>query len=328
MTKYLIVGDVHATVNELDDCGNLIDLIVDKSDKDTTVVFLGDQYHTHATVRVEVIDFWNRAFKRVSKASNGVIAVVGNHDMPGDSSKSINSMMANQLDDLRVIDRPVMENGVLFMPYYHDCSKFVSTVNEYAPKTLICHQTFNGAKYENGFYAKDGVDPEVLKCSQIISGHIHTPSVFSKVEYVGAPRWRTASDANIDRFIHLYEKDRNGALKLVEKFATAFHCKRILKATVYEDGTYEGRTDALDKDTLHIDIHGSKQFCEQKRAELTTENFRIRTFPKTEKIVKVKESEGIAVSFAKYLNSFCEAHKLNSQEMQALLEPRMGKSSV
>lgn len=324
MGKYLVVGDVHATVNELEDCQALIDLVADKTDKLTTVVFLGDQYHTHAMVRVEVIDFWNRAFGQLTKVAKKVVAVVGNHDMPGDFSKSMNAMMANQLDGLEVIDRPTMEDGILFMPYYHDADSFVKTVNEYGAHAVICHQTFNGAKYENGFYAKDGADPEALECSQVISGHIHTPSIFGKVEYVGAPRWRTASDANIDRFIHLYEKDRDGTLKLVEKFSTAFHCKRILKATVYEDGTYEGRTDALDKDTLHIDIHGSKQFCEQKRAELATENFRIRTFPKTEKVVKVKESEGIDLAFRKYIDSYCKGHGLDTDKIQQMATERLG----
>lgn len=324
MSKYLVVGDVHATVNELEDCQALIDLVVEKTDKLTTVVFLGDQYHTHAVMRVEVIDFWNRAFGKLTKVAKKVIAVVGNHDMPGDFSKSMNAMMANQIEGLSVIDVPTMEDGILFMPYYHDAQKFVEVVNEYSPDTVICHQTFNGAKYENGFYAKDGADPEALQCGQVISGHIHTPSIFGKVEYIGAPRWRTASDANIDRFIHMYEKERSGGLKLVEKHSTSLYCKRILKATVYEDGTYEGRTDALDKDTLHIDIHGSKQFCEQKRAELATENFRIRTFPKTERVVKVKESEGIELAFRKYMTSYCSGHGLDIGKVQQLATERLG----
>jgi DNA repair exonuclease SbcCD nuclease subunit len=321
--KYLVVGDVHATVNELSDCESLMELVSDSLNPDTTVVFLGDQYHTHANIRVEVIDFWNRTFRKLTK-TNKVVAIVGNHDMPGDSSKALHAMMANQMPNLQIVDSASMvDDWLLLLPYYHDAAKFVEDVNKHNPLTVICHQTFNGAQYENGFYAKDGVDPETLKCNQVISGHIHTPAVFSKVEYVGAPRWRTASDANIDRFIHLYEKTSRG-LKLVKKIPTGMHCRRILSATVYEDGTVEGRTDALDKDSLHIDVHGSKEFCAQKRAEWETEGIRIRTFPKTEKTVKVKESEGIEIAFAKYVQEYCGRHQLAADEYSKLVMERLG----
>lgn len=327
MESVLIVGDVHATVNELDDCEQLVKLIEENIDKDTTVVFLGDQYHTHANVRVEVIDFWNRTFHLLTEKCREVVAVVGNHDMPGDSSKSVHAMMANTMNGLTVIDAPRMVDGqTLYMPYFHDPVKFVEEVNKHNPLTVICHQTFNGAQYENGFYAKDGVDPEVLKCNQVISGHIHTPSVFSKVEYVGAPRWRTASDANIDRFIHKYQITNRG-FKLVKKIPTGMHCRRILSATVYEDGTVEGRTDALDKDSLHIDVHGSKEFCAQKKSEWASEGIRIRTFPKTERTVKVKESEGIEVAFRKYVDGYCSTRGLDVDSFQKLASERLGSTA-
>lgn len=323
MSKILVVGDVHATVNELDDCERLVDLICETVTPEMTVVFLGDQYHTHATVRVEVIDFWNRAFKRITKHGSRVIAVVGNHDMPGDSSKSIHALMANQMDGVTVVDKPLHEGNVLYMPYYHDHLQFVQDANEANALTVVCHQTFNGAKYENGFYAKDGVDPEAVKCNQIISGHIHTPSTFNKVEYVGAPRWRTASDANIDRFLHLYETSTRG-LKLVKKIPTGTYCRRIMQAVVHEDGTVEGRTDATDNDVLHIDIHGSKEFCAQKKAEMASENIRIRTFPKTERVVRVRESEGITTSFMKYLQDYCSKNALQVDQIQKLAGERLG----
>lgn len=324
--KYLLVGDVHATVNELDDCESLVDLICEHTDKDTTVVFLGDQYHTHAMVRVEVIDFWNRAIKRTLKYSKGVIAIVGNHDMPGDSSKTMNSMMANLAEGLIVVDKPYMaDDQTLFVPYYYNTQKLVEDVNQHRPLTVICHQTFNGAKYENGFYAKDGVDAELMHCNQVISGHIHTPSIFGKVEYIGAPRWRTASDANLERHIHLYETTTRG-LKLVTKIPTRTHCRQILQASIYEDGTFEGRTDAFDGDLLHIDIHGSKQFCDIKKLEFAAPNIRIRTFPKTERVIKVKESEGIAASFAKYMQSFCETNQLDLKKVSELIDARLGRA--
>jgi DNA repair exonuclease SbcCD nuclease subunit len=317
--KWLFVGDVHATVQELGDCEKLVDLILEKTDLDTEVVFLGDQYHTHATLRIEVVDFWNRALKRIKEASQKVILVVGNHDMPNDSSQKVHSLLANNTDGMFVVDGPFKRFGIGFLPYYHDREKFVKDANALDTNTIVCHQTFDGAKYENGFYAKDGVDPSLLNATHIISGHIHAPSQFDKVTYVGAPRWRTASDANTDRFLHLYEPNISGTLRLVEKIPTGNHCRKILQATVYEDGTYEGRTDALEGDILQIDIVGSKEFCDTKKAELTASNHRIRTFPKSEKSIKVRESDGIDKAFSKYVSSFCKSRSIDESVMQGEL---------
>jgi predicted phosphodiesterase len=309
--KWLFVGDVHATAQELPDCQKLVDLILEKTDGGTAVVFLGDQYHTHATLRIEVIDFWTKALKEIKKRSLNVVLVVGNHDMPNDSSQSVHSMLANNTDDMVVVDHSTEWCGVGFMPYCHNPEEFVHDANKLGTKTLVCHQTFNGATYENGFYAKDGVEPDSLTATHIISGHIHTPAQFSKVTYVGAPRWRTASDANIDRFLHLYEDDDNhgGTLKLVEKIPTGTHCRKILQATINEDGTTEGRTDALDGDILHVDVRGSKAFCDEQKVKLASSGVRVRTFPKAEKSIKVRESEGIDKSFAKYLEAYCKDAK-------------------
>lgn len=307
--KWLFVGDVHATAQELPDCQKLVDLILEKTDKETVVVFLGDQYHTHATLRIEVIDFWTKALKSIKDKSFQVVLVVGNHDMPHDSSQLVHSMLANNTEDMLVVDSPKRFWDVGFLPYYHNPEEFVRDANKLGVKTLVCHQTFNGATYENGFYAKDGVEPDSLTATHIISGHIHTPAQFSKVTYVGAPRWRTASDANIDRFLHLYDSDGDGKLTLAEKIPTGTHCRKILQATINEDGTTEGRTDALDGDILHIDVRGSKAFCDEQKVKLASSGVRVRTFPKAEKSIKVRESEGIDKSFAKYLEAYCKDAK-------------------
>lgn len=332
--KWLFVGDVHATAQEIPDCEKLVDLILEKTDVNTAVVFLGDQYHTHATLRIEVIDFWTKALRKIKRKSANVVLVVGNHDMPNDSSKSIHAMLANNTTDMVVVDRPTAWFGVGFMPYYHDSEQFVRDANNlrdadgFRPKTLVCHQTFDGAKYENGFYAKGGVQPDSLTAEQVISGHIHTPAQFDKVTYVGAPRWRTASDANIDRFLHLYESDSKFNLKLVEKIPTGTHCRKILHATVYEDGTYEGRTDASEGDVLQVDIVGSKEFCDRKKLDLASPMVKVRTFPTVHKTIKVRESDGIDAAFGKYVTTFCTKRDIDVEAMKAIIMDRFNKASA
>ena len=89
------------------------------------------------------------------------------------------------------------------------------------------------------------------------------------------------------------------------KIPTGTHCRKILQATVYEDGTYTGNIEADEKDVLHVDVVGNKEFCDTKKAQLASQGVRVRIFPKMEKTVKVKESDGIDSSFRKYLESYC-----------------------
>jgi hypothetical protein len=145
---------------------------------------------------------------------------------------------------------------------------------------------------------------------------------------VGAPRWRTASDANIERFLHLYKSGPAGTLELIEKIPTGTHCRKILQATVYEDGTYEGRTDASDNDILQVDIVGSKEFCDRKKLDLASPMVKVRTFPTVHKTVKVKESDGIDKAFSKFVATFCSSRNLDLQAVQALVSERLSGTNA
>ena len=61
--KYPLIGDVHAQVQDLEDCGRLFDGI-EKTLKslsgETTVIFLGDLHDNHNTVRLEVTEFYSK----------------------------------------------------------------------------------------------------------------------------------------------------------------------------------------------------------------------------------------------------------------------------
>jgi len=65
-----------------------------------------------------------------------------------------------------------IEDGVHALSFHKDEDQFLSKLK--SGKILFCHQTFDGAKFENGFYAPDGFDFSGIKYEKIISGHIHT----------------------------------------------------------------------------------------------------------------------------------------------------------
>ena len=300
---------------ELADCEALMQMVdrVAREEAAEDVVVLGDLHHTHNVIRAEVMAFW-------LKFVAGKTLMVGNHDYAGEGS-DIHALMAYTLQ-ARVVDHPILDHGVVFMPYYSDREKFVSDARKWGGKTLVCHQTFHGAAYENGFLAEDGVDPNMLPQEAILSGHIHTPQSFGKVTYLGAPRWRTLSDANVDRAIWLYEFDDEGRVLNKTAFDTGDTCRQIR----YIQLTPE--TPLLPKylDPKHdwrIDVRGPTDFVEQWLKVLAPMGARVRAFRTDKPTALVRESEGIDKAFDTYLTNWVARHGTDVEKLRTMAKERL-----
>jgi DNA repair exonuclease SbcCD nuclease subunit len=228
--KYLYVGDPHLQINNLKDCEKLIDFIVKiaKENNVSTIVFLGDLFHTHGVIRIEVFDFWKKTFKRIQKQYD-VIALVGNHDMILGQSKNAGLNSVSLLDEqykynINIIDVPTEIDNIGYMPYYEDCKSFLEDCKylyeQGVTGCLIAHQTFTGAQYENGFFSEEGIDPALVPQQEIISGHIHKSQQVGKCFYPGTPKWDTMADANQPKGIWVFEHEDTGAVKSKKFFST------------------------------------------------------------------------------------------------------------
>lgn len=328
--KLLLIGDPHATVEELDDCQRLIDLICEVIPKEQPdlVVFLGDQHHNHAVVRVEIIDFWRRAYWRIrdmlhkQNPASEIWCLVGNHDRPGDSSVEAHAMQAYEDLVFPVTQHVRHESGILFLSYDHDPENFVNTCNLYPDfKTLICHQTFDGGRYENGFYAKDGIQVDKIPQPHIISGHIHTPQKFGKVWYPGAPRWRTSSDANVDRHIWAVTFEKGWPVKYVD-YATEGYCRKLVEV---EDHEGQSEPEFLIKQPVlvTVSVYGSREYVDQKRVRWKQLGYRVRSCIQESATPRVRESDGISVAMQKFVAGYRPKHGTSLETLQKLVGERV-----
>lgn len=322
--KTLVIGDVHAVPDELEDCQKLIDGICASvvTDSPDSVIFLGDIHHTHSIVRVEVLNFWKRAFESII-ASNGrinmpVYVLVGNHDMASNGDY-IHSLIGYSTSLVHVVDERTTINGmpVVLIPYTADEQKFRDSVGD--AKTVLCHQTFLGAQYENGFYATDGFSPEGLP--NIISGHIHTPIEFANVWYVGAPRWRTVSDANINRSIWLLEFDESGEIITKKAIDTSQFCCQLVHLREQEPNILQDWP--INPNWKYVvDIHGSEQFVNERK-RVWAGKARIRTFVESSKNITVKESDGIEIAVARFFGEYKAKNGTDNQILLKMLNERV-----
>lgn len=247
MRKILRVGDPHVTVSNMKDSDALLQLVLDtaKSEKVDCVEFLGDLFHNHAVLRIEVVDFWKGWLDHFSAQAIEVIVIVGNHDQPGSKEKEqeMNALnvfdISHDPDGYRtIVNEPMVIRGIGYIPYMSSHTKFINASIDLeesgATKLLVCHQTFTGAVYENGQPAEDSVDPNLVSQEKIISGHIHKEQEFGKVFYQGTAKYDKLSDANEKKGIWIYEHNEDMSVKSRKKISTEKVVSAIYKHIINE----------------------------------------------------------------------------------------------
>jgi DNA repair exonuclease SbcCD nuclease subunit len=342
----LYIGDYHAHIDELDECrrlGNLICKVVAEWPEFglplEKVVFLGDQYHNHSIVHVEVMHFWRNLLADLHDElyqinedfdpKDRIILMLGNHDKPHGKPTKAHALRAHA-DQAIVVDQPYFYKGVLFCPYYDKPEELAECARSYAgrARTLVCHQTFQGSTYENGFYAKDGIDPELFPQAHIVSGHIHRPQKFGKVWYPGAPRWRTLSDANTDRAIYVVKHADTGEVEDAMGIETSPTCERIVRVESTPEHPWDGGGVKVGR--THLDIKGPPTFiAEQKKYWMDKSHWLPgqTVLPKgvpveDRAVIKVRESEGLEKSFDKYLQSYSPKHGTPRSVLEEMVRKR------
>ena len=238
MIKVLYLGDPHCRIGNLEESEALLEFVLSSAqvNKVDRIVILGDTQHTHTMIRMEVEHFWLKWFKKLSSEFQTTI-LVGNHDQNASyagTKHSLEVFKEIQIDNLTIVDSPFRHGVFAYMPYIHHQDEFVAAANklsEEGAKVLVCHQTFAGSKYDNGFYAPDGFNPDNLNFDKIISGHVHSRQTFGKVIYPGTATWQTVSDANQEKGLWLFDHNDDGSILKEEHIDTSKVVEPIYEIT-------------------------------------------------------------------------------------------------
>lgn len=240
----LYLGDPHAKMNNLEEMRSLVLFTVEtiKKRKVERLVILGDLFHTHDVLKLQVIEFWNWALDLFNNTCDTVV-LVGNHDRSnnlGDTYSSLDAFSLMGMEQISIIKSPIKIDIFAYVPYIHDQIEFVKASNELYDKgarVLVCHADWDGSQYDSGAYSPNGVKPADLKFDLIIGGHIHKRQRFGKVILPGTPRWDTASDANEPKGLWLVNHDWpiTGTILSEEFISTEHVCQPIISLT-YKEG--------------------------------------------------------------------------------------------
>jgi len=276
MIRVLYIGDPHATPGNLTELDSLLSFIVQLIQERSIdrIVLLGDQFHTHANVRLEVLEFWSKWLKKLSDTVE-TVALVGNHDMTGLKGSTSNAMSvfkdkAELNKSLHIVETFKALGPFLYAAYIHDSNEFIYKANqileENDSRVLVSHQTYAGSQFENGFYAPDGVDPDKLNVGAIISGHIHRRQRFGKVIYPGTARWLTASDANEDKGLWLVEHDDILGHIIEEEFISTAHVCQPVRSVTWREG--EEMPEIAPNSRTTVEMIGTSEWIKRSKTKL------------------------------------------------------------
>lgn len=320
--KILFLGDPHAMAGNMDESERLLQFTFDSAiENKVDLIFIpGDLGHTHAILRVEVLSLWLKWLPKLAEKFK-VIVLVGNHDMRNNEDGKVHGLSAfnaMSIENLTIIQSPAVIDGIGYLPYIHDNAEFVKQANALGTRVVASHTTYQGAKFENGFYAPDGVDPEALDATLLISGHIHcrnrlsTPSG-KTVIYPGTARWLTASDANQPKGLWLADINPRGSV-LSEKFLDTSHVCTPILSLEWQEGSDQPKFP--DNAKVSMELIGTSDWV-TKQKSLLKGTCSIKT-----KITDPKKTERrkSGTSFEHYLLSIYKADTDKSKLIEFLKE--------
>jgi hypothetical protein len=329
--KTVLVGDVHATPGEISDCEALLNLVYKTIDEHKAghVLFLGDLHNCHNVLDSRVVAFWTNSFRGCVDRECQVTALVGNHDFLSPSLMMPHSIVAHKfMNKVTIVETPVhiLNTNYCAMPYYYDSSMFVIDAVRLKKENptsdvLFCHQTFCGADARMGFYSKESIESSAIPFKIVLPGHIHTPMVLGKVKYIGAPRWRTLTDAEVEtRNIYVLEPGKSPVA-----IPTNTHCTRIFRLEDSEASPVQINLtqEQLKLADLRITINGTQDYISKRMTELKAQyNAKCRGVPVRGRLAKASESEGIDKAFQNFAKSF---NPPNGTDLQLLQKECYGR---
>ena len=183
------------------------------------VVFLGDFWHARGAIPVEPLV---EALDAVRAWTVPAVMIPGNHDQvtAGGETHALAPLAAANPKFVRVISRPALWRGALWLPYRRDpaalrdavaeAKRLATLTTEHDFDAIMCHADVTGASMNERFQARDGLDPELFRSHpperaraeraraaarairirpRVFTGHYHKPHTVpgTRITYGGSP---------------------------------------------------------------------------------------------------------------------------------------------
>lgn len=198
MTKFIVIGDPHIKVSNIEEVNLLIERLIQliKDNQPDFIVVLGDVLHDHERLHTTAL---NKAYEFIDKLRSIVptYVLVGNHDMTSNQNFLNQNHWLNGMkewDNVTIVDVVHTlnhDNKLFFFCPYVPNGRFIEALDTYEKESwkkatcIFAHQEFYGCAM-NAITSVEG-DKWDLKYPHIISGHIHSKQRIQKnIYYTGS----------------------------------------------------------------------------------------------------------------------------------------------
>jgi DNA repair exonuclease SbcCD nuclease subunit len=223
VNKWLLVGDPHARAQDISEIRLLWRFMIQqaKANDCQGIRILGDLGHTFSIVHVDVLTEWTYFCEAAVEENIQLEFLVGNHDFAGQDGGNDFLKAFGWAATVMRFREPVKLGEAYYMPFYRDIKLFEEHCRKIPSGSLLyCHQSFNGAKFENGFYDPHGADPEcAAHLEQVVSGHVHVRQAFANIWYPGSPRHLSFADVGERKVVYVVEQVDN-KLRIIKELQT------------------------------------------------------------------------------------------------------------
>jgi DNA repair exonuclease SbcCD nuclease subunit len=203
-----------------------------KKEKIKHVIHMGDVFDIRKN-----IDFWSlnwakkNIFKPLEEMGITCDLLVGNHDSFYKNTLEINSLECLLLEfaNLKVFSKPsevtVDKTKLMYVPWIcqDNEEQTLNLIQDTEAKVVLGHLELKGFAANPGWTCEHGYDASIFdKFELVMSGHFHTRSKKSNVQYVGNSYQMYWNDYNDKRGFNIFDTDTQ-KLKFYENPYQMFH---------------------------------------------------------------------------------------------------------
>ena len=317
----ILVGDLHAQLGNLEESLRIMDWAIEQAkDKKDFIVMLGDTLNNFGVVKTEELRFLNQLLEKLED-SRGTIILTGNHDQSASGTTSCWDLKTSY--STRIISEPTLIDSILFLPFIRKHDEFKAALESFPEAVaVICHQDFDGSRYDNGFYAPHGYKAEDIPSNYkyIISGHIHSTQTIKldgrEIFYPGIPRQLTRS--NLEHIPAIYHMDKLGSYNRIEVPENI--APRFKHFVISKDTPLDRLKEAIEAEgKVYVDIEGDQTFV-KKMLKTDFGSAKVRSIIHKEKSEQVSEPVNLESSFMGYLLQYTSDKGLGNEEAKILHE--------
>ena len=314
-----VSGDCHSNINNIEVFKQYLQLLSSLEQESDKVLILGDLFHNHSVVRVEILNLWLDFF---SKTKKPYILLVGNHDevAPGSTVHALEAF--KNYSNVKVVDFSDQIDGSIFVSYCKDSEAFAKELDKYSGnyKYLFCHQDFDGAKYDNSFFAPNGVKTAtVQRFEHVIAGHIHRGQQFANIWYPGNAYAMNFNDANMLKSLWILNTENNERKQILtnlpEYIVKEFSAIEDVVPWLSQQGTVNKY-----KIVLNASKASTAAFCDSKEYQDIRRQYQVILSPQYLDVNSVEIKIADSLSLDKMLEKYILEVMATDQDRGLLLE--------